>query len=51
MKLRVGYLSRDDEVRVIDRMAGAGAAPRANAVMDASEIFAAPGRDAAGVRG
>ena len=28
MKLRVGYLNRDDEIRVIDRMAGAVAAYR-----------------------
>ena len=41
MKLRVGYLSRDDEVRVIDRMAGAVAAPRASAVLSGAEILAA----------
>ena len=39
MKLRVGYLSRDDEVRVIDRMAGAVAAPHASTVMPAAEIL------------
>ena len=44
MKLRVGYLSSDDEVRVIDRMAGEGAAPTANPVMSGSEVLAA--RDA-----
>ncbi len=41
MKLKVGYLSRDDEVRVIDRMAGAGRVPQAGGVMAASEILAA----------
>ena len=41
MKLRVGYLSRDDEVRVIDRMAGAVAAPHASTVMPAAEILSA----------
>ena len=41
MKLRVGYLSRDDEVRVIDRMAGAVAAPRASAVLSGTDILAA----------
>ena len=41
MKLRVGYLSRDDEVRVIDRMAGAVAAPRASAVLSGADILAA----------
>ena len=41
MKLRVGYLSGDDEVRVIDRMAGAVAAPRATAVLDGQDILSA----------
>ncbi|MYE24000.1 MAG: AAA domain-containing protein [Gammaproteobacteria bacterium] len=41
MKLKVGYLSRDDEVRVIDRMAGAGRLPQAGSVMAASEILTA----------
>ena len=41
MKLRVGYLSPDDEVRVIDRMAGAGAEPSASEVMTGAEILAA----------
>ena len=40
MKLRVGYLSRDDEVRVIDRMAGAVAAPRASSVLSGADILA-----------
>ena len=38
MKLRVGYLSKDDEVRVIDRMAGAGSAPQASSVLSATDI-------------
>ena len=41
MKLRVGYLSGDDEVRVIDRMAGATAAPRAAAVLGGGDVLAA----------
>ena len=43
MKLRVGYLSKDDEVRVIDRMAGAGAAPLASAVTTGAAILEARG--------
>ena len=38
MKLRVGYLSKDDEVRVIDRMAGATSAPKASPVLSAADI-------------
>ena len=41
MKLRVGYLSKDDEVRVIDRMAGAGAAPLASAVTTGAAVLEA----------
>ena len=41
MKLKVGYLSHDDEVRVIDRMAGTGAVPRACAVTTGADILAA----------
>ena len=41
MKLRVGYLGKDDEVRVIDRMAGSGAAPAASAVIAGETILAA----------
>ena len=41
MKLRVGYLSKDDEVRVIDRMAGAGAPPAATAVVAGETILEA----------
>ena len=41
MKLKVGYLSRDDEVRVIDRMAGAGRVPQASSVIAATDILTA----------
>jgi MoxR-like ATPase len=41
LKVKVGYPSRDDEVRIIDRMAGAGAEPRASKVMTTDEILAA----------
>ena len=41
MKLRVGYLSKDDEVRVIDRMAGAGTPPAATAVVAGETILEA----------
>ena len=41
MKLRVGYLSAEDEVRVIDRMAGAVAAPNAQTVIAGADILAA----------
>ena len=41
MKLRVGYLSRDDEVRVIDRMAGTGDAPSAAPVLSGADIIRA----------
>ena len=41
MKLKVGYLSRDDEVRVIDRMAGAGSVPQAGQVITATDILTA----------
>jgi MoxR-like ATPase len=43
LKVKVGYPSREDEVRIIDRMAGAGAEPRASKVMTTDEILA--GRD------
>ncbi len=39
MKLKVGYPSKDEEVRVIDRMAGAGREPKAARIMAASEIL------------
>ena len=41
MKLRVGYLSKDDEVRVIDRMAGSTSTPVASAVMSGADIIEA----------
>ena len=41
MKLKVGYPSRDDEVRVIDRMAGSGREPAAAPVMRGDDILAA----------
>ena len=41
LKVKVGYPSRDDEVKIIDRMAGAGAEPTANKVMTTDEILAA----------
>jgi|TARA_Y100000310_G_scaffold344719_1_gene459016 MoxR-like ATPase len=47
MKLRVDYLSKDDEVRVIDRMAGSAHEPTASQVLSIPDILSA--RDA--VRG
>src|SRR5438477_7291328 len=41
LKVKVGYPSRDDEVKIIDRMAGAGAEPTASKVMSTEEIVAA----------
>ena len=41
MKLKVGYPSRDDEVRVIDRMAGSGREPTAAPVLRGDDILAA----------
>ncbi len=41
MKLRVGYLGQDEEVRVIDRMAGVGPAPEAVPVMTGADILRA----------
>ena len=43
MKLRVGYLGQDEEVRVIDRMAGVGPAPEAVPVMTGADILRARG--------
>ena len=43
-RIAVGYPSRDDEVKIIDRMAGAGAEPSASKVMTTDEILA--GREA-----
>jgi MoxR-like ATPase len=41
MKVKVGYPTRDEEVRIIDRMAGSGTEPRANKVMGLDEVLAA----------
>jgi MoxR-like ATPase len=41
LKVKVGYPTKDDEVRIIDRMAGSGAEPTANKVMTTDEILAA----------
>ncbi|MYE12355.1 MAG: AAA domain-containing protein [Gammaproteobacteria bacterium] len=41
MKLKVGYPSRDDEVRVIDRMAGSGREPVAAPAVRGDDILAA----------
>ena len=41
LKVKVGYPSKDDEVKIIDRMAGAGAEPQATKVMTCDEILAA----------
>ncbi len=41
MKLKVGYPSADDEVRVIDRMAGSGREPVASPAMRGDDILAA----------
>jgi MoxR-like ATPase len=44
LKIRVGYPTRQEEIAVIDRMAGSGTEPRASAVMGPADILAA--RDA-----
>jgi MoxR-like ATPase len=41
LKIKVGYPTKDDEVKIIDRMAGAGSEPRASKVMTTDEILAA----------
>jgi MoxR-like ATPase len=41
LKLQVGYPSRDEEVKIIDRMAGAGAEPKASQVMFVDDVIAA----------
>jgi len=41
LKVKVGYPTKDDEVRIIDRMAGAAAEPSAAKVMGTDEILAA----------
>jgi MoxR-like ATPase len=41
MKIKVGYPSREDEVRIIDRMAGAASEPTAGKIMTLDEVLAA----------
>jgi MoxR-like ATPase len=41
LKLKVGYPTRDEEVKIIDRMAGGGAEPAATQVMFLDDIIAA----------
>jgi MoxR-like ATPase len=41
LKVKVGYPSKDDEVRIIDRMAGSGAEPSASKVMGTGDVMAA----------
>ncbi len=41
LKIVVGYPTKDEEVKVIDRMAGAGAIPTASPVMHVKDILAA----------
>jgi MoxR-like ATPase len=41
LKVKVGYPSRDDEVKIIDRMAGSGAEPSATKVMTTDEVLGA----------
>ncbi len=41
LKVRVGYPSKEEEIKVIDRMAGSGKIPSANKVMKPADILAA----------
>jgi MoxR-like ATPase len=41
LKIKVGYPSKDDEVKILDRYAGTGGEPRADKVMTCDEILAA----------
>src|SRR3954469_8506280 len=41
LKIKVGYPSREDEVKIIDRMAGSGAEPHASKVITCDEVLAA----------
>jgi MoxR-like ATPase len=41
MKVKVGYPSREDEVKIIDRMAGETTEPKASKVMSLDEVLAA----------
>ena len=40
LKVRVGYPSKEDEVKIVDRMAGSGAEPTASKVMTCDDILA-----------
>ncbi|MDB4958443.1 MAG: ATPase associated with various cellular 3 [Myxococcales bacterium] len=41
LKIKVGYPTKDEEVKIIDRMAGSGSEPRASKVLTCDEILAA----------
>ncbi|MBA3457461.1 MAG: MoxR family ATPase [Deltaproteobacteria bacterium] len=41
LKVRVGYPTKEDEVKIIDRMAGSGSEPTASKVMNTDEILEA----------
>ncbi|MFT3697512.1 MAG: MoxR family ATPase [Kofleriaceae bacterium] len=43
LKIKVGYPSKEDEVKILDRMAGSGDEPAAQKVMTCDEILAARG--------
>ncbi len=45
LKIVIGYPSKDEEVKILDRMAGASAEPRVSPVLEPADILA--GRDAA----
>ncbi|HEY5948710.1 MAG TPA: MoxR family ATPase, partial [Kofleriaceae bacterium] len=44
LKVKVGYPSKDDEVKILDRMAGSSAEPTASKVMTCEEIMTARGQ-------
>ncbi|MCG8418418.1 MAG: MoxR family ATPase [Proteobacteria bacterium] len=44
LKVKVGYPSKDEEIKIIDRMAGSGSEPRASKIMTPEDVLAA--RDA-----
>jgi MoxR-like ATPase len=41
LKVKVGYPSREDEVKIIDRMAGTGTEPKASRAMDLADVMVA----------
>jgi MoxR-like ATPase len=43
LKIKVGYPTKEDEVKIIDRMAGSGSEPTASKVMTVDEILEARG--------